>query len=180
MFLSLAIGMYYTLNAFLPITFWYGKRRPPTLAMPNNFLYKLSWYVFFSLHFMAFMPMALLWPATYIGSDLILDFYDLANFYLGTIGALGIITIVSLMWMISILFYQTSDVITRGSIFQEMILYITVELLAWTYTVKLYPRAHTDFYYANETNLNPNPEGGRPLLDPESIDLPPRDDELFV
>ena len=168
MYLSLAIGLYYTFNAFMPILAWYGRRKYDILAMPNNIFYKLSWYLFFALHFFAFSPMAFLWPATYIGSGLILDFYDLANFYMGTVGAFAIYLFVGLLWLISMLFYGSNDVVSRLGMFEEMVMYFALEALAWTYTVKLYPVAHTNFYYANETwNMNNNGRIVRPFVEPD-------------
>ena len=154
MLISYVVGIYYFFNAFLPLLAWYGWRRVPTRSMDNNSMYFAAWYTLFPLHWFVFVPMAILWPMTYLGEAVIVDFYDIANWWLGSVLAGGVYSFVAFMWFLAYLFYEESDVISRTAIFQEMILYIIVEAFAWYTTVYEYPKAHDWFYYANRTLVN--------------------------
>ena len=106
MWISVAVGFYYTLNAFIPIIAWYGWRKTDILAMTNNSLYKFAWYTLYPLHWLVFTPMALLWPFTYIGSATIVEFYDLANWWLGSVTGGVVYALVALTWLLAALFYD--------------------------------------------------------------------------
>lgn len=113
MWISIGVGLYYSLNAFLPIIAWYGWRKYDILDMSKNKFYKAAWYTLYPLHWFAFTPMAFLWPFTYAGSSIVLDFYDIATWHLGTRLAIIIYGTVSFMWLLAFLFYSETEVITR-------------------------------------------------------------------
>ena len=117
MWYSVAIGLYYCFNAFLPIIAWYGWRKDAILGMSNNIMYKAAWYTLYPLHWFVFTPMAILWPFTYTGSSLVLEFYNLANLYLGSFVAVGVYALVAFMWLLATLFYKQSTVIVRRQVF---------------------------------------------------------------
>ena len=56
--------------------------------------------------------MALLWPLTYTGSAVVVDFYEIANLYLGTLVAGGIYIFVFAMFMLSYVSYQDTTTLT--------------------------------------------------------------------
>ena len=112
MWISIGVGLYYMLNAFFPILSWYLFRKDDILAMSNNGFYKATWYAFYPLHWFVFTPMAILWPLTYTGSAVVVDFYEIANFYLGTLLASGIYVFVFTMFVISYLAYSQSTTLT--------------------------------------------------------------------
>ena len=117
MYISLAIGIYYTFNAFMPIIAWYGWRKDDILNLAENKIYKLSWYMMYASHFFIFLPMAVLWPFTYFGSSVVVNFYNIANLYLGSYGAAGVYLMVSSFWLMALIFYSDNDVIDRRTIF---------------------------------------------------------------
>ena len=41
--ISVAVGFYYTFNAYLPILAWYSQRSDKVTAMSNNSIYKYAW-----------------------------------------------------------------------------------------------------------------------------------------
>lgn len=153
--ISLVVGLYYTLNAFVPIIAWYGSRRVAILAMQENTFYKLAWYSMYALHFFAFTPMAFIWPMTYTGVSVVIEFYDLANWYLGSVVAAFIYIYVALMWLLAIAMYKPTSVITKRSMFQEMLLYMLIEAFAWYTSVWEYSKAHNQFYFANKNLVTP-------------------------
>ena len=112
MWISIGVGAYYFFNAFFPIITWYGIRKDDILAMSNNGLYKAAWYSFYPLHWFVFTPMALLWPLTYTGSAVVVDFYEIANIYLGTILAGGVYMFVFAMFMLSYVSYDEATTLT--------------------------------------------------------------------
>ena len=116
-------------------------------------MYKAAWYTLYPLHWLVFTPMAFLWPATYLGEAVIVDFYDIANFWLGTVIAGGVYIFTAFMFLLAALFYQETSVISRSAVFREAVLYIVVEAFAWYTTVYEYPKAHEQFYYANRVEL---------------------------
>ena len=113
--ISIMVGLYYTFNAFAPIIAWYGWRRVDILAMEKNIFYKVAWYSMYSLHFFVFTPMAFVWPMTYSGVSVVVDFYDLANWYLGSVVAGFVYVYVASMFALAALFYSdTSAQSSRG------------------------------------------------------------------
>ena len=70
----------------------------------------------YATHFIVFLPMAFIWPFTYLGYTLIIDFYDIANIWVGTVGAGGVILLVSFFWILSAIFYEENEVVTRNTI----------------------------------------------------------------
>jgi hypothetical protein len=60
--------------------------------------------------------MAFIWPFTYLGYTLIIDFYDIANIWVGTVGAGGVILLVSFFWILSAIFYKKNEEVTRNTI----------------------------------------------------------------
>ena len=113
MWISLAVGLYYTFNAYLPIVSWYGWRKKDILAMSTNSLYKTSWYLLYASHFIVFTPMALLWPFTYSGSSVVVEFYDLANWYLGSVVAAGVYLSVASVFALSIMTYSEATEVSQ-------------------------------------------------------------------
>ena len=154
MWISIVVGLYYTLNASVPIMAWYGWRRVGVLGMDNNTFYKAAWYTLYPLHFFIFTPMAFLWPMTYTGVSVVVNFYDLANWYLGSVAAAFVYSFVAIMWLFAALFYEETDVITNRGIWQEMLLYLLIEAFAWYTSVWEYSKAHEQFYFANRSRLN--------------------------
>ena len=112
MWISLMIGLYYTFNAFFPIIIWYGWRRVNILAMDSNTFYKMAWYTMYPLHFFVFLPMALVWPMTYTGISAVVEVYDLANWYLGSITAGIVYVSVTFIWMLAAIFYSDTESIS--------------------------------------------------------------------
>ena len=147
------IGLYYTFNAFVPILTWYGVRRVDILAMSGNTFYKMAWYSMYALHFFVFTPMAFIWPMTYTGVATVVNFYDIANWYLGSVVAGIVYVYVALIWILAYFFYKDTSVITKRGVLNEMLLYILIEGFAWYTTVWEYSKAHEQFYYANRTSL---------------------------
>lgn len=148
MLISVVLGVFYTMNAYMPILMWYLVRKDDILGMKNNDMYKFSWYTLYALHFFVFLPLALLWPFTYIGSSVIVDFYDVANWYVGTVGAFIVFITVTALWALSAILYESNTYISSSYIWQEMLLYLVIEVFAWYTTVWEYPKAHRQFYYA--------------------------------
>ena len=141
MYISLAVGLYYTMNAFMPIIAWYGWRREPIKSMTTNKLYSIAWYMLYASHFIVFLPMSILWPFTYLGSSVVVEFYDLANTMIGTIGGGSVILLVSLFWMMSVILYKDNKVISRRAMLQEMFLYILIEGFSWYVSIWEWPNA---------------------------------------
>ena len=110
--------------------------------MDGNTMYKLAWYFTYATHFIVFTPMAFLWPFTYLGSPLIVEFYNLANYYLGTVVATGVYSLNIFMWILAVIFYDETTTMTRRSVWQEMLLYIMIEGFSWYTSVYEYPLAH--------------------------------------
>ena len=68
MIISVAIGLYYVMNALMPIVAWYGWRRVPTRSLhKTNKIYIDAWYMLYAAHFIVYLPMAFMWPFTYSG-----------------------------------------------------------------------------------------------------------------
>ena len=153
MLISVVVGLYYTFNAFVPIIAWYGSRRVGVRAMSNNTMYKIAWYSMYALHFFIFTPMAFIWPMTYTGVTVVIKFYDLANWYLGTLAAGFVYAYVSFMWLLAALLYSDTDEITNRGIWQEMLLYMLIEGFSWYTSVWEYSKAHDQFYFANRSRL---------------------------
>ena len=84
--------------------------------MDGNTMYKLAWYFTYATHFIVFTPMAFLWPFTYLGSPLIVEFYNLANYYLGTVVATGVYSLNIFMWILAVIFYDETTTMTRRSV----------------------------------------------------------------
>ena len=97
--------------------------------------------------------MALLWPFTYIGSSVIVDFYDVANWYVGTLAAGAVYATVASTFLLAALFYEENTAVSSGYIWLETILYVVIETLAWYTSVWEYPKAHRQFYYAYSIDL---------------------------
>ena len=116
MYISIMVGLYYTFNAFVPILAWYGWRRVDILAMDGNTFYKIAWYSLYALHFIVFTPMAFIWPMTYSGIAVVVEFYDLANWYLGSVAAGVVYSYVSLMWIFAAFFYSDTDSLNSGGV----------------------------------------------------------------
>ena len=151
--ISIVVGLYYTLNASIPIIAWYGWRRPDILAMEENVFYKVAWYSLYPLHFIVFTPMAFLWPMTYSGVSVVVNFYDLANWWLGSVVAGFVYIFVASMFALAGLTYSETSSQTNRGIWQELVLYLLIEAFAWYTSVWEYSKAHEQFYYANRTEL---------------------------
>ena len=155
--------------------------------MENNKLYKGAWRVLWIAHTVIFAPMAVLWMFTYMGSSTIVNFYNEAMWYIGTVAAASIFTLISLLFMLSGIAYEESSLVSQGYIFLETFLYIFMELFAWYTTVWEYPKAHDQFYYANriileEESTKKKPEIIQPedfLDDPKRPPIPTADDDLL-
>ena len=141
MYISLAIGLYYTMNTFAPIIAWYGWRRVPVRALTNNRIYQVSWYMLYASHFIIYLPMAVMWPFSYIGSSVIVEFYDIAQTWIATIGGGGVLLLVTLFWTISALAYKDNEIISKREMVQEIFLYILIEGFAWYVSVWEWPKA---------------------------------------
>ena len=152
--ISIVVGLYYTFNAFVPIIAWYGWRRPDILAMTNNTFYKVAWYSLYPLHFIVFTPMAFLWPMTYSGVSVVVNFYDLANWWLGSVVAGFVYIYIASMFALAALGYEETSAQSSRGIWQEMLLYLLIEGFAWYTSVWEYSKAHEQFYYANRTKLD--------------------------
>ena len=172
MWISVAVGLYYWFNAFTPILAWYGWRKYAILDESTNPMYTAAWYTLYSLHWLVFTPMALLWPATYLGEGLVVDFYDIANFWLGSVVAAGIYASVVFLWLLAILLYEESPAITRSRMVQELIAYLLLEGFTWYTSVFEYPKAHNNFYYANRSQYH-EAELARPGKGPDVEPLSP-------
>ena len=151
MWVSVAVGLYYTFNAFFPIIAWYGWRKDDILAMTANKMYKAAWYTLYPLHWFIFTPMALIWPFTYVGSATIVDFYNVAQRVIGTYVSGVVYLTVLLMWILAAAFYSETTVVIPRMILQEMTLYFVLEGFAYYTSVFEYYKAHDWFYYANTT-----------------------------
>lgn len=116
MWVSIMVGLYYTFNAFVPIIAWYGWRRVDILAMDGNTFYKMAWYSLYPLHFFVFLPMALIWPMTYTGQSVVINFYDIAHVFLGTVAAGVTYIFVSLTWFLAAFFYSETDAVSKKEI----------------------------------------------------------------
>ena len=147
------VGLYYTFNAFVPIFAWYMFRRVDILAMTENTFYKLAWYSMYALHFFVFTPMALVWSMTYLNVAVVIYFYDLANWYLGTVAAGFVYGYVAIMWTLAALTYTETSTITNRGVWQEMFMYVLIEIFAWYTTVWEYPTAHNQYYFADKSRL---------------------------
>uniref|UniRef100_A0A7S3I247 Uncharacterized protein n=1 Tax=Favella ehrenbergii TaxID=182087 RepID=A0A7S3I247_9SPIT len=148
MIISIAVGTFYTINAFLPVLVWHRYRKAEINAMTGNKMYKFAWQILYSLHFLAFLPMALLWPLTYLGSAVIVDFYDSANWYVGSLAAGVIFGNVTLAFFLAALTYSETTVVTGGFIWLEALLYAVLEASSWYVSIWEYPKAHRQFYYS--------------------------------
>ena len=93
-------------------------------------------------HFLLLGPLACLWPLTYLGSSVIVDFYDLANFWVGTVAASAMYGTIASVLIMAAIFYTADKSISSGYIWQEMVLYLVVEAFAWYLSVWEYPKAH--------------------------------------
>ena len=139
--ISIAVGTYYSLNAFLPYIFWLGWRRDDIAAIGDG-AYETAWNLLYRLHFFIFVPMALTWPFTYLGSSVIVDFYDQANWYVGTLAAGSLYSLVFLTLIISALSLKETTRVTKGFIWMEALLYLAIEGLSWYVSIWEYPKAH--------------------------------------
>ena len=153
MWISVMVGLYYTFNAFLPITVWYGERRVGVKAMEGNTLYELAWYTMYALHFFVFLPMAMIWPMTYTRATVVVEAYDLANLYLGTYAAGVVYIFVAFMWLLAVITFEDTTSITKRGVFYEFLLYVLIENFAWYVTVWEYSKAHEQFYFANRRQV---------------------------
>ena len=149
MIVSLAVGFYYFVNAFLPILVWYIAKKDSILAIQeSNIFYVIAWYTMMSAHWVVFLPMALLWPLTYLGNQVVTDFYDLANWWLGSIVAGITYSTIAVAFTLSAIFYEDNTYTTRNGILSELTFYLLIEAFAWYTSVWEYPVAHYQFYYA--------------------------------
>ena len=171
MWVSLAVGLFYTFNAFFPIIAWYGWRKTDILAMENNFFYKMAWYTLYSLHWFIFTPMALIWPFTYIGSSTVVDFYNVAQRVIGTYVSAVVFGTVLIMWALSGIFYSETTVVIPRMIFQEMVLYFTLEGFAYYTSVFEFKKAHDWFYYANTVAVIDPVAGRGPQVVEEDLSM---------
>jgi hypothetical protein len=71
----------------------------------------------YASHFFIFLPMAILWPFTYFGSSVVVDFYNIANLFLGTYGTASVVLLVSSFWLSAVLFYSDNDLISKRAMF---------------------------------------------------------------
>jgi len=148
MWISLLIGVFYALNGFVPMLVWFGGHKDTVLQMQGNKVYKAAWKALFVSHIVVYVPMAVIWPFTYIGSTTIVEFYDLANWYVGTLAAGAIFVTVTFMWMLAALSYEeqtssSSATISESYMWIETLLYIFMEAFGWYTTVWEYPKAHS-------------------------------------
>ena len=120
--------------------------------MDDNIFYKLAWYTFIWGHWLVFLPMSFVWPLTYIGNSTVIDFYDMANWYFGTLLAVIVYAIVALMWTLAGIFYSTDAYISSQGIWIELLIYTLVEGFSWFVTVNEYHVAHFQYYYAWKRN----------------------------
>ena len=84
----------------------------------------------------------LIWPFTYLGSSVIVDFYDQANWYVGTLAAGSLYGLVFLTFIISALSLKETTRVTKGFIWMEALLYLAIEGLSWYVSIWEYPKAH--------------------------------------
>jgi len=140
-YISMAIGLYYILNALGPIIVWYGARRVVVLSLIGNRIYKVSWYLLYAMHFIIFFPLAVMWPFTYIGSSVIVEFYDIAHTWIAAVGGGGVLLLVTFLWTISALAYKDNDIISKREMVQELFLYILIEVFAWYVSIWEWPKA---------------------------------------
>ena len=109
------------MNAYFPIMWWFTFKMDDVDTNKSiNRMYRFAWYVMWTMHWTIFSPMAFLWPFTYIGSSVIVDFYDVANWYLGTLAASGLYATVACLFALAALNYTSYNnpaiEITRTSI----------------------------------------------------------------
>ena len=105
--MSIFVGAFYTLNAFLPIIAWFGWKKADIQALSGMFFYKLAWRTMITTHWIVFLPMALIWPMTYLGNEVILDFYTLANWYIGNVASGFVFSGVAIVWLMAWIFYTS-------------------------------------------------------------------------
>ena len=110
MIVSIAVGLFYTANAFWPITLWFGWIKKQIDSTTTNKTYRTAWIALVYSHLILFSPMALLWPFTYIGSGIVIEFWDLANWWLGTLAASSIFLTVGTIWLVAASMYEDTSV----------------------------------------------------------------------
>lgn len=142
LYISVFVGLYYAFNAYMPAMVWFTVREDDIMAMKENWFYKKAWQVLYMAHFLLFTPMALLWPLSYLGSSVIVNFYDLTNYWIGTVAGGVLYLSVATLFALAAFFYETDTAVSSGYIWQEMVLYIVLETFAWYVTVWEYPKAH--------------------------------------
>ena len=92
------------MNAYFPIMVWFAFKEDKVDSNKSiNGWYRFAWYVLWTMHWTIFSPMAFLWPFTYFGSSVIVDFYDIANWYLGTLAASGLYATVACLFALAAL-----------------------------------------------------------------------------
>merc|ERR1712187_44171 len=62
-------------------------------------------------------------------------------------------------WLLAFIFYDEADaaIITRREMWQELVIYVLVEALAWYTSVWEFPKAYSQFYFG-EKSIMPNPD----------------------
>lgn len=159
-YISIALGIYYTANAIVPISLWYGNRDTEIRSLTNNKMYKGAWYFMYVMHWAIFMPMMILWPLTYTRNAVLLDFYYTANWYLGTLGGTAVYALTALWFLIAAIAYQDTTVVLRWNIWLEVLAYLVIEGFAWYTTVYEYPKARDWYYKATTVTVADTPDDG--------------------
>ena len=168
---SIGVGLYYLANAFWPITIWFVWVKNEFNKTTTNSAYKAAWLALVYGHLIVFSPMALLWPFTYIGSGVVVEFWDLSNWWLGTLTASAIFLVISIMWIIAATQYETTSVFNKRAMWLELIIYVLVEALSWYATIYNYPIAHNWFYYAYTERTEDDAKIGKVEVDINGNDL---------
>lgn len=148
--ISIAVGLFHTANGFWPLVAWYGWVKKELEAEGDNLTtYRLAWRVLVWSHLVVFSPVALLWPFTYMGSSVVVEFYDLLNWWIGTLSLSAIVVLVAIFWIIAAAAYKTNATVSKRAIWLELAVYLLLESFGWYAAVFNYPMAHNWYYYSD-------------------------------
>lgn len=107
---SLILGVIIILEAFLPLLMWSLLRSTDIeAAFDLNPWYTRAWKWMYMSHYFVFGLAALLWPFTFLGSQVVNDFFMLENFFVTTILGFIFVTINLILFLMAWAGYKATD-----------------------------------------------------------------------
>ena len=107
---NILLGIIWWTLSYVPITAWYAWRRVGIRAMMDeNPWYHRAWNVMWMSHYFVFQLPAIIFPLTFLDSQVINHFYILINYWIGTLVGGVDAAVVLVFWIIAAITFTEVD-----------------------------------------------------------------------